>query len=43
VEKTQPSNAVSFEYPSGYYVGLQFRVKEVGLQDMYQFILFTNR
>ena len=43
VEKTQPSNAVSFEYPSGYYVGLQFRVKEVGLQDMYQFILFTNQ
>jgi hypothetical protein len=42
VEKTQPNNTVSFEYPSGYFVGLHFRVKEVGLKDMYQFILYPN-
>lgn len=41
VEKTEPDNTVSFKYPQGYYVGLHFRVKEIGLQDMYQFILYS--
>lgn len=43
VHKSQPDNTVSFEYPKEeYYVGLQFRVREVGLRDMYQFILYPS-
>jgi hypothetical protein len=41
VDKSEPDNTISFEYPP-YYVGLQFRVQEVGLRDMYQFILYHS-
>lgn len=42
VTKTEPDNTIYFEYPSGYYVGLRFRVREVSLRDMYQHILYSS-
>jgi hypothetical protein len=39
VNKSEPDNAVSFEYYPQEQ-GLQFHVREVGLRDMYQFILY---